>query len=67
VWVVYPRARRVHVFRPDGTASVVEYGGRLSGESVIPGFECAIEEIFPPAAAPAAAEAGPGPGSVPSA
>jgi Uma2 family endonuclease len=46
VWVVYPETRCVHVFRADGTASVVREGGLLSGEDVLPGLGIALAEVF---------------------
>ena len=49
VWVVYPDTRTVHVFRADGTASVIESGGAISGEDICPGFELPLATILPPA------------------
>jgi Uma2 family endonuclease len=49
VWVVYPETRTVHVFRADGTVSVIEAGGAISGEDVCPGFELPLARILPPA------------------
>ncbi len=48
VWVVYPNSRAVLVRRGDGTMSHLHEGDILSGEDVIPGFQCSVREIFPP-------------------
>lgn len=47
VWVVYPETRTVTVWRQDGTCTPLSEDGALSGEQVIPGFECKVGEIFP--------------------
>jgi len=46
VWVVYPKSRTVLVLRPGGVAAWVGAGGQLSGEDVLPGFTCPVEEVF---------------------
>jgi Uma2 family endonuclease len=46
VWVVYPEAKTVHVYRLDGTSAVVTEAGDLAGEAVLPGFTCRVAEIF---------------------
>lgn len=48
VWVLFPESRTAHVFRADGTVSVIPPDGSLDGEDVIPGFRCALAEIMPP-------------------
>ncbi len=48
VWVAYPLTRTVHVYRPDGSAAVLDDGGTLSGEDVLPGLEIPVASIFPP-------------------
>jgi Uma2 family endonuclease len=54
VWVAYPDTRHVDIFRPDGTALTVQGAGVITGEDVIPGFSCPVDEFFPPAGTPAA-------------
>jgi Uma2 family endonuclease len=49
VWVISPAARTVRVLRADGTAAVVRAGGELDGETVVPGFRCALNDLFPAA------------------
>lgn len=49
VWVVNPETRTVIVHRADGSVSKLLENGELSGEDVLPGFECRVAEIFPPA------------------
>jgi Uma2 family endonuclease len=46
VWVVYPASRCVHIVRPGGSAAWATLGGQLSGEDIIPGFSCPVDEIF---------------------
>ena len=45
-WIIYPEHRTVHVFRKDGSHSVLTEGDNLSGEDVIPGFTCKVAELF---------------------
>lgn len=46
VWVVDPKLRTVAIYRPDQNAEVRSAGQVLSGEPMLPGFSCAIEELF---------------------
>ena len=54
VWVVNLKSRTVMVYRGDGSVSRLRESDELSGEGVIPGFRCPVQEILPPrnAAAP---------------
>jgi len=46
VWQVYPETRRVVVFRsPDDVRTLAE-DDELSGGDLIPGFRCAVSELF---------------------
>jgi Uma2 family endonuclease len=45
VWVVDPRKRTARVYRADGTESSIDSEGELLGESVLPGFFCALRDI----------------------
>ena len=47
VWVVNPDLRRVTVYRKDGTVERIAEDGHVSGEDVIPGFECPTSDFFP--------------------
>ena len=51
VWIVRPSKQGVDVCRAaDGGALSIEFVGQkgtLSGESVLPGFELALSELFP--------------------
>jgi Uma2 family endonuclease len=47
VWVIDPGTKTVEVHRPDGSDSRLRKGDQLSGEDVIPGFECQVENLFP--------------------
>jgi len=48
VWVLYPDTHQLHVHRYDGTVSKLwsDADGVLSGEDVVPGFQCLVAEIF---------------------
>jgi len=46
VWVLYPDTHRLHVHRYDGTVSKLRSDDALSGEDVVPGFQCRVSEIF---------------------
>jgi Uma2 family endonuclease len=48
VWVIDPHTRTVRVHRADGTAGRLRQEDDLSGEDVIPGFRCAVRDLFPP-------------------
>jgi Uma2 family endonuclease len=46
VWVINPAGARATVYRADGTAAIVRADGALDGETVLPGFRCALAEIL---------------------
>jgi Uma2 family endonuclease len=46
VWIVYPQQQTVVVHYPDRTARTLQHADTLTGETVIPGFSCQIQEIF---------------------
>jgi Uma2 family endonuclease len=46
VWVLYPETQRVQVHRADGTVTKLQSAEQLSGEDVIPGFQCQIAAVF---------------------
>jgi Uma2 family endonuclease len=46
VWIIYPETRRVQVHRADGTVTKLRSEEQLSGEDVIPGFQCQVAAIF---------------------
>jgi Uma2 family endonuclease len=45
-WVLDPERRIGHVHRPDGSLSVLDADGALVGETVLPGFRCALKDLF---------------------
>lgn len=45
VWVVHPNSRRVHIYYAD-RGVILNENDELSGEPVIPGFRCALKELF---------------------
>lgn len=58
VWVVRPAVRAVQVFRDDRSETWLWAGNEVSGEDVIPGFRCKVDDFFP--VRPAAGELSPG-------
>ena len=46
VWVVYPRTREVVVHTPDGLSRAYGEGDRLETFDALPGFTCAVAELF---------------------
>ena len=46
VWLVDPERSLVHVYRPDGSLTVLRNEDSLDGESVLPGFRCPVVSIF---------------------
>lgn len=46
VWVVYPDTQTIHIYRSLKEVNVLKSGDRLDGEDLLPGFSCAVEEIF---------------------
>lgn len=48
VWVISPAARTVVVYRQGRDATYLTEEDLLTGEDIIPGFECMISELFPP-------------------
>ena len=49
VWIVRPAARAVQVFRGDRSESWLWATDELSGEDVLPGFGCKVDDLFPKA------------------
>ena len=47
VWVVRPAARAVQVFRGARSESWLWATDELSGEDVLPGFRCKVDDLFP--------------------
>lgn len=48
VWVVEPKTQTVTVYRPNGTAQLLQAaaGHTVDGETVIPGFAVSVQELF---------------------
>jgi Uma2 family endonuclease len=46
VWVLHPRTRTVMAFRPNGGAQLLQGQDELSGEDVLTGFRCRVDELF---------------------
>lgn len=50
IWVVHPVARRIEIFRADGSIDGRRAHQNIDGEDVLPGFHCPVRDLFPPAA-----------------
>ena len=46
VWLVDPQRSEVHVYRRDGSLSVLRENDALDGEEVLPGFTCPLRHVF---------------------
>lgn len=46
VWVLVPETRWAHIYRLDGSTSLITGEGDLDGEDVLPGFRCPLHTIF---------------------
>ncbi len=46
IWIIDPRKRTVTVHRADGTSTVLDHKGKLSGEDVLPGFKLEISKFL---------------------
>lgn len=45
-WLIDPKAKKVHVYRPDEKAKILDDPKTVSGEDVLVGFELDLEEIW---------------------
>jgi len=46
VWVINPRLARATIYRPDGSARVLQAQDALDGETVLPGFTCRLTDLL---------------------
>ncbi|HTD59159.1 MAG TPA: Uma2 family endonuclease [Gemmatimonadaceae bacterium] len=46
MWVVDPKRRTVTVHRPESESFVLSIDDQLSGQDVLPGFECRVADFF---------------------
>ena len=46
VWVVDPQTKAIRIHRANGTIQDVGLTDELSGEDVVPGFRCAVKDVF---------------------
>jgi len=45
-WIVWPATRSITVHHPDGSKQILHEGDTLTGDDVVPGFECSVDAIF---------------------
>ena len=46
VWVVNPRRRHVHVYRPDGTVQLLSEHEEITAQTALPNFRCKVSAFF---------------------
>jgi Uma2 family endonuclease len=46
VWVIDPDRKVARVYRSDGSVTAIAPDGALDGERLIPGFSCALGDLF---------------------
>jgi Uma2 family endonuclease len=46
IWVANPEASDVHVYRSDGTVTLLHAGDVLDGGDVLPGLRCPVADLF---------------------
>ena len=46
VWVIDPKARKTVIHRSLNTVREIDEAGTLDGEDVLPGFRCALSDLF---------------------
>jgi Uma2 family endonuclease len=46
VWIVYPKKKRVHVFRPNAGPAILDESQMLEGGNVLPGFSVKVSDLF---------------------
>ena len=45
-WLIDPRQRRVHIYRPGSPPEILDNPTTVSGETVLPGFELVLQDIW---------------------
>jgi len=46
VWVLDPKTKRLHVFRPDDEPQILEAAATASDAKLLPGFRCRVRDFF---------------------
>jgi Uma2 family endonuclease len=45
-WLIYPRFKQVEAHTPDGTMRIFRVDDVLEAKNLMPGFQCAVNELF---------------------
>jgi Uma2 family endonuclease len=45
-WLIDTKTKRVHIYRPNSNAEVLENPSRVSAQDILPGFELDVTEIW---------------------
>lgn len=48
LWIVSPRTRQIRILRANGSSGNVTANEKLSGEDVVLGFRCRVDDLFQP-------------------
>lgn len=46
IWIIYPRNRKIEVWRKNGPICYLGSDDVLTGEDVLPGFRCRVADFF---------------------
>jgi Uma2 family endonuclease len=46
LWIIEPVDKTIHIYKPDGSVSLLHENDMLSGESVLPGFSIPVADLF---------------------
>jgi Uma2 family endonuclease len=52
VWVINPNSRMAAIYHKDGSVVEIDEHANLVGEDVLPGFQCRLADVLPPAKLP---------------
>ena len=46
VWIIYPKRKRIHVYRPGVALVILDQTQMLEGGELLPGFEVKVADLF---------------------
>ncbi|MBV9470604.1 MAG: Uma2 family endonuclease [Abitibacteriaceae bacterium] len=46
VWIAYPSSQTIHIYHSAISVQILQKGDVLTGDDVVPGFSCAVADIF---------------------
>lgn len=54
VWVLWPGSREAHIYRVASRPALLTAADTISGDDVLPGFSCLVDDLFPIPVSPTA-------------